>query len=559
MALDYYKLISDREGEMSELFSRMDADKDLIILKEYAMSDKDSLEVPDVDNITLNDAQVFWNRVKSTIIAANMQPEVTGKNLNDKDTTLVENFIDDVTYVIDTRLQNIGKSSLLSYNIEQICGRGRIGTRVCLRMNPKTGLFVADILPIDTKYLIYEAGIDGLKWAAAKFSRSKAKILDEYGIEITSTSAVVADFFDEEYERVFIDQKLAEEKKHPYGEVPFAIQLCPAGLSFSDDDIARYEGESIFAPNRNLYEMKNKLGTILMTLSILSFHRGMQYASDAGVAAPKPQSPPYGKKVVIPVEKGGGYSPMPLQDVTNATRWLYQMIEDALQKGALPAVSYGSLTFPLSAVAITALTEAEDPVYTPRLQALAMYYRNLYKMIIRQYIKLEMNAEIGRDGFQTEYPYKELDKAYSISFKFFTTSPKQNIANYSVAQAARNFISDDTIRRNILQLEDPSGEEAKRVSEMADRLIPNLQLYKMAKAKIEAGLNAEAQMIAMQLGMTLQEIQSGKLSTAPPQAGQPQAGQAPQPQQNLLPLMGQGGSSMVRPTNPVAAEAPPGG
>jgi len=167
-------------------------------------------------------------------------------------------------------------------------------------------------------------------------------------------------------------------------------------------------------------------------------------------------------------------------------------------------------------------------------------------MIIDQYVNQKMKVKLGNLGFQKEYPYGELKKDYAIKFKFFTTSPKQNIANYQIAGSAREFVSDDTIRRDILQLENPDKELAKRLSEMADQMVPTLALYKMAKAKIDEGDDIGAQLIANQLGLTLQQLAQGKLGEKP-------AEPAPKPEKPLMPLMeGEGG--MIKPPGVSSAE-----
>ena len=534
--MDYSKIVSDKEAEFNNLFSRMDKDKDLLILKSFSLVDKDSKTAPEVDNITLNDPQTFFNQVQSNLIAANMQTVVEGDKLKDKETTFVEDFIQDIELAIESRLQARGIPSLRLFNIQQILGRGRVASRICLRMDGDE--FVPDVLPLDARYLIYDVGINGLKWAAYKTTRTKAQVEDEYGLEVKQSNPVIIDFWDDEVEVVLAGREVIREQKHPYKCVPFIIQLSPTGLFYEDEDRFQYMGESIFAADRELYEAKNKMGSILMTITMGSFYAGLQYESEAGTQAQKPERPPYGKRFVVPVEKGAGYKLMPVRDIGNATRWLYQMIDSALQRGSLPAVSYGNLTFPLSAVAITSLTEAEDPVYLPRMQGLALFYQRLYRMLIDQYVEQKMKVKLGDLGFQKEYPFGELDKDYAIKFKFFSTSPKQNIANYQIAASARQFVSDDTIRRDILQLENPDKELAKRLSEMADQMVPTLALYKMAKAKIDEGDDIGAQLIANQLGITLQQLASGKLAEKPKEAAQPE--------KPLLPLMeGEGG--MVRP------------
>ena len=62
----------------------------------------------------------------------------------------------------------------------------------------------------------------------------------------------------------------------------------------------------------------------------------------------------------------------------------------------------------------------------------------------------------------------------------------------------------------------------------------------MAKAKIDEGDDIGAQLIANQLGVTLQQLAMGKLGEKPAE------GTSPQPKKPLLPLM-QGEGEMVRP------------
>jgi len=466
MPYDYKNWIKEKTAEFSELFARMDKDKDLCTLKPYQMFDKDNREKPDVENLTLNDPMVFANRVESNLIKANMQTVINGDNLTDDETTLVEDFTKDYTLAVDESLVTRDISSLMAFNAQQICHRGRIATRTTPRMATqrdislgiaKEGEFIPGILPMDTRYVMYEYGAKTLRAISYQTSRSKEQVENEYGPEIArrmnKKDAIVEDLWHEDREIVFIENVEAKNSPHGYDELPFILQICPIGLMFMDGDRISRNGESIFAANRELYETKNQLGSILMTLTILSFYGGLQYESDKGINAKQPKIPPFGEKFVVPVDKGTrGYFNMPVNDVKNATRMLYSMVESALQQGSLPAVSYGSLQFPLSAVAISGLQEAEDPIYLPRLQALSLYYQRLYRMIIKQYINQRMNIKLGTPGFVREYPYQELDKQYSINFRFFATSPKQQMANISVAAALGDTVSDDYKRREVIQL-----------------------------------------------------------------------------------------------------------
>ncbi len=490
---DYYRMVIEKQAEFESLFSRMDADKDLFTQKKFTLFDKDDREAPDVENLTLNDAAVFATRVQSTLIGANMQTVVTGDKLKDEDTSFIEAFFRDYMQAVDADLQTKDISSLIAWNIQQMCGRGRSASRVTLRMEGDR--FVHGVLPLDGRYLIYDYGINGLKWVAYKTQRTKGQILDEYGIEINGANAIVTDLWTDEaqpgaspviYERVLIDKDVAREGEQPlYEELPFVIQVCPLGLMFQDEDRMLYNGESIFYLNRNLYESKNKIASILDTLNMYSLFGGLQYESESGTNAKRPEKPPYGKRFVIPVDKGGGYKPMPVADIRMATRLLYSIVDTAIQDGSLPRISYGTLDFPLSAVGMASLKEAEDPVYLPRLQGLSLYYQRLYTMIKKQYVSQKMQVKLGELGFQKEYPWRDLDMDVSIKFKFFATSAKQTIANRSVAAAEKSLgLSEDWIFRNTLELENPSEVISQRRAEDAEKMDPAIALYELAHSLV---------------------------------------------------------------------------
>lgn len=513
---DYSKWIKDKTSEFSDLFTRMDADKDLIIRKPYIMYDKDNRAEPDVENLTLNDASVFATRVESNLMKANMQPDFRSGTLNDQEISVIEEFTKDYSISIDESLRYKEIPSLMSFNVQQICNRGAMICRSTPKVDKKTGKFTPGILPMDRRYTMYE--YSGNKQRAVSYTtmRSKEQIENEYGEKtaegVHSDDVEVTDLWHEDMEVVYIGGVEAKKKKHGYDELPFVIELCPSGLMFMDSDRMLRNGESIFANNRELYETKNKLGSILMTLTVMSFMGGLQYESEQGTKAKKPALPPYGERTVTPVDKGTkGYFSMPVNDVQNATRMLYSMVESSLQQGSLPAVSYGSLQFPLSAVAISGLQEAEDPIYLPRLEALGRFYRSLYQLIIKQYTDKKLNIKLGEVGFQKQYPYGKLKGDYSMSFRFFSTSPKQQMAAISVAAALGDTVSDDYKRREIIQLENPDAEESKIWAEKAPLVSPAVAKFKIIQGLIERKQLIEANLMAVELGITMDQIKQGGL------------------------------------------------
>lgn len=537
---DYLKLVKDKGNEFSDLWARMDDDKKLLVLDEYTMQDADGRNEPDVDNITMNDAAVFASKVHNTLIRAEIVPEVEGEKLKDKETTLVENFIRDIGLEADACLSQRDVSSFKDWEIMQACDRGRIARRITLRLDDEdnTKLSPDSFTEVDTRYLLYEPGLKGLKWVATKMSRSKEDIEDEYGKEVRQKNAIVTDFWNDEVECVYVGREKVKEEENFWKEPPFVIQVVPSGLAIMDDDRILYSGESIFSLDRELFGEKNQFATILKSLTVRSFFNGLQLEVNDIALAKRPKEPPYGKKFVVPIEKGTkGYFNMPIEDLTNAARTFYSILDSALQDGAFPKVSYGTLQFPISAVGMAELKEAEDPVYFPRIQGLALFWQRVYRMVIKQYTDQKLNIELGEPGFRKQYSYKDLDLDFSLKFRFYISSPKQDMVNISTAAATGDLVSEDTKRRDYLHLQDPAKEATKLLAEKAARMSPAVAMYDVIKGLIDNGEEIKAKIMLKELGMTLDQLLKGNI----PQKENPL--RAGNPPTQLMPLFRGTGST----------------
>ena len=551
MADEYLDLVNKKKAEFSDLFNRMDADKKLLTLSSYTMQDKDGRDEPDVDNITMNDAAIYADMVHTTLIRAEVSPEVEGEHLKDKETSLVENFIRDIELEADTAISNNDIPSFKNWEVMQACDRGRIARRITLRLDEEDDNKLAKdcFTAIDTRYLLYEPSIYGYKWVASELPRSKEDIKEEYDIDIPGTSAIVTDFWDKEVNCVYVGKERVKEEDNYYKEPPFVIEVVPFGLLTMDDDRILYSGESIFAKNRTLYAEKNLFGTIMKSLTVRSFFNGLQLEVNDVALAKKPKEPPYGKKFVVPVEKGTkGYFSMPIEDLNNAAQMFYSMIDSALQEGALPKVSYGNLQFPLTGVAITSLKEAEDSVYFPRIQGLTKFWQRVYRMVIKQYIAQKLNIELGEEGFRNRYGYKDLDLSYSIKFHYFVSSPKEDMVNISTAAAVGDLVSDDTKMRDYLHIKDPTVEGQKKLAEKAARMSPAVAMYDTIKALFDQGEKIKANIMATEMGFKLDELLSGNMGESSNPLGM---GQKPT---QLMPLFNGAGGGIRTPESPAPPE-----
>ena len=105
-----YKAFDKKRTDLKPIYDRQDVDEALYFLKPYKMMrlDNDSKEMEDVVNVTLNDCLLYAVKAISILGGATMQAAIEGQKLTDKQTTLIEQFLADVYYMIDEWLEKKG-------------------------------------------------------------------------------------------------------------------------------------------------------------------------------------------------------------------------------------------------------------------------------------------------------------------------------------------------------------------------------------------------------------------------------------------------------------------
>lgn len=532
MIEDYLKLVEDTKPLFSDLWTRYDTDKDLYQLKPYVMKDDKGKAVEDIINVTFNDPRTLVDFIISILNKAEMQIVVEAEKMEDKESTFIEDFFRDMLLAVDDRLFYRGIPSMFAYHAEKICVRGASALRCTLRS--RNGEFVPDIIPLDPRWFVYEMGADGIAWGASLTRRTRAMLKREYGKEISTDTALVTDYWDSERNVVYADEEVMQNVPNKYGKPPFIWVPSGAGSMLQDADSLRYMGESVLAPNRGLYPELNRFASQTVTLNQMSFEGAMQYESDAGEQKVVKEYPG-GRRKVTPVEKGGGFKAMPLNDIRAAGRLFYSMIYSRIQQGGLPTIDFGNLSFPLSG-RMGAMLMDKDRIYLPRINALAILYQRLCLMIKEQYAKQGLKADLGETGKRVSYPTSSIDKDFSVKFKFFSTSPEEERVNYLMAAAAKGYVSDDSIRRKIIKLQDPDGEKQEMEAEQAERIHPALFMYRRAHALVDEGKLLEAKMIAERGVQLLKQMQM----VGQPEEATPEPPKAPLGGSPLGSLMGGG-------------------
>lgn len=558
---DNFDSIKSTAQDFRPLFERMDTDADLYNQVEYALPDlRTKKPAKNVVNVTMNDAKVFADRVISFMNQVLMQTVVEGKYLQDRDTTLIENFDSDMRYTIDEALVARDISNLNAFLIEQSCVRGTIAARYASWDNK--GKFIPDLLPCDSRYLIYEYDRKDLDMAAFKTTRTESSVKNDYGninFQSEAGRCGIWEYWNKEVSQIWlthpqhdnIDGILLDEKPNVFGYVPFIIQGIGAGTMLQDSNSRQYRFESVFAGNRRLFAHLNMLASILQTLNYMTFNRVHLWESEAGTTANSLPEP--GVRKTIPIDKGTrGLFPVEISDVNNATRMFYALLLGAVQRGALPNIDYGNLTFPLSAVAISRLTATKDAIFWPRFNAIAWFYRKLHYMIKDQYIKGGYVAELGEEGVERKYSASDLDKDYKINYKFHAVSPEQDIANYAVAAQAKAVgLSDHTVFTNILKLQDPTGEIMKGRAERVEQIDPIVALFRYGHAIIDQATEEsflEAELVADQIDKMLRQ----RYAPVPEEMSEA-TGRSKSPQ-SMMPLLEGGGGGRGAPMNETEME-----
>jgi len=260
----------------------------------------------------------------------------------------------------------------------------------------------------------------------------------------------------------------------------------------------------------------------------------------------QPKSP-YGRRKVTELGIQESYKLVPINDVRNATRLLYNMLVGALQRGGLPNIDYGSLSFPLSAVAISKLTASKDAIFIPRLNAMALFYRALSQMIKKQYIQGGYTVELGEEGAEREYSAADIDKKFSTKYEFHSVSPEQDIANMAIGQQQialglpRRYVYENTIK-----VDDVEGLLNESRDEKAEAGDVGITLYRRLKSMADkdgkfdkaSGKDLEAEMITQQLEMVMRARAMGSPMGMEPARGGIGAGLQGKP---LVDLFDQGG------------------
>jgi hypothetical protein len=491
--------ITEMETAFTDVWKRMDDDESSYALDKYTMKDADGNTIEGVTSITRNSPQVLVNTIKGKLSTSEMQIEVSGKGIKDKDAERIESFATALFPTIDDNLDVKEMPNLLSWAIEQAALKGRIAARPTIRIDEakKRRMALVDILPADARKLAYSVGSYGIGAFSFATIRTKAQILENWGIGINSKTETVKDYWEPGKNIILIGN---EEKSQvsPYDYVPLVVQLVDFGMMSSSDKHKSLRAESVYMALRDTFENLNRMASIDFTTTEKTVRNASVIEGVKDTYPDIPEHDPTAYNQITSINEGAKLRVLEFADKNRSSISLDSKLMTDEQKGGMPTTSYGESGGTQSGRQVTALSVAEDRLKGPILKACSLFYRKLIYMVTRQIVDQKLTVVVGPKGFEEEYKWSELQGNYRIKVNFLPQDPMLDAANLAMAAEAKatGLFSNDTLLRDFVKSKNPEGEKEKIDREQAEALDPVVKIFNLVHSAIEGGQDMQAKRLA---------------------------------------------------------------
>lgn len=497
-------------------FNRMDEGYKLWDLTEVVY-DKHANSI----NITSNDPRKLADWLHSKLTSAEMQiiirmAEVTGEDKRD-DISKLERLHSFLLYMADRRLKGIRSPTLREYFAWSGPVRGWIAARILME-RPKTrgGNVISNITPLDPRWLAYEEGEEGS--IGYKTFRSRQDLKAKYNFE---PHKPWYNFFGVDKEKpleVIEFWEYLEQGKFAYSSVcddtflirdepkifnlksmPILIKpvtLRPPIVGNIGNEFARY-GDDIFAPNRGMYLVKNKLLSLWATHAnklarspLVNYYGPTKELldSDAFNVAGGVINLPKGENELLEV---------PMKEISATLVNMVQWADDEIQQGGVPDVVYGQVeSGPWSGTSLGVLREAANKVLGPQIRTLQAFYSSMCEMIEEQLLDnkqdVTIKSELDKKYYEVKVTPVDLGQPHITRVEFTATTPWEQLDSLQQADMAQALdLPLEFIWEHMLKLQDPKGLSVLKAIEIAEHS-PEFQMLKAIRGYIKLGRHEEA-------------------------------------------------------------------
>ena len=465
-----------KSGTFVDRWKLMDRDTDIFNMKPYVFKDTAGAPIKGVENVTSNEGRLYGKRVKSVLAAADPFPVVEGIDISQDKEFKIERFLKCASYYGDRQLALTFQPTFQTTQSDLICDRGWIGGRIIVwSMGTETKF---DLTPVDMRNTVFRFGRGGLELVNVRGVKTQGIILKDYAITIREESAEVDECWTTDRMIARVKNYTAVETPHGFGKPPFVIKKVGTN------------GDSIYDAGRECLEEINKMQTILQTLNVLAFRPPLSFKSASGEDTL--ESYPYVIGLVQSLQLDEKVEVIPFTALRNEIQFMYNLKLAEWQRAALPFSEYGIMpNVETSALMLEKLKEGREQVFEPRVKAMGEMWIEVGQMLIEQFVNGGFTATVeDGKGKEITITAEDLSGKYLIGYTISTECPERNVVNYAVATSAKAVgISDYTIRRVILKLEDPIGEERKLNQEKIYGLVPAVFLMDTAQGLIDEAKN----------------------------------------------------------------------
>lgn len=499
--LDLPEIKRAENNVFNDLRIRFDQDLLLYYLNEYIMLGEDKKPIPHVENVTLNDPATYADRTISLMSTAKMKMEISGieSDPGDEIANYFENYFKHVFRNNDEMLSWELVEDLKFCSDWYSCIRGWLDHRVLVLRHGD--YYIVEIMPIDPRWISFAHDKYGLSWHAHRYRLDKWTVRELYDVKnLQRTECDMVEGWDRNNFHVWCNETEVPGSpwRNPFGFVPFNLvpvrtkpltmdnlTVMNSTLSLTNVKTAQglaRQGESIYRANRGLYPKANALASTWATLNKIAFMTPLAFISPGGR---KLTVRPYGPGIVVNLRANEKLLEIPTKEIAQSGQSLFGQYSAFMQRGQLPHVDYGNLSFELSAVAIARLSETRDQILNPRHSSEEMTYTRDCRMI-----QQEVNAggfpldkiDDRMKSMAIDFDPEKMKKNFQIFIKFQATYPEQNLANITVAQAVEGseLACLETILRDYMQHDDWKGELKKIELHKAHQLIEELRLLDFA-------------------------------------------------------------------------------
>ena len=496
-------LVTSYERYASELRQRMEDDWQLVIQTEKGDVDGND---EGYRRYTSNEPRTYFETFVSKLAGAKLRfesPTARAQRGKRDRESAHERFIVGILKANDERLARLGQFPLKVTLAAFIAARGSYFGRCTLVKDPITGETYPDITPWDPMHVSHGMGAKGLKWACYKSKKTKAEVQAEYpGLEPSqngyfaamnpddSTDLDVYEWWDEQNNMVAIDGKVAKPPT-PYGppgqpRTPvFFGSVGPLplvqSLSGQGKSNLKHYGESIFAPNRGIYDKLNLVLSIMLQMVALSRNRAFILYSASGQKTVENNPWVEGSQVPLVTDQDK-LELVPLLEIAKEAAALLGIVSAELQRGAFPYPTYGQLSFQLSGYAVRLLGQAEDAPLGPRVQAEEQAYSQIANLIRDQFAtgafgSMQLRGWDNQDDwFDETFEPEMLQGLPALEVSLVVDTPQDEAQNMELYLKATSGVWPAMDRRSArekyLHVEDPDSMDDAIKEQVAETMLP---------------------------------------------------------------------------------------